>query len=125
MTVIAVDRNNEMLMDKIFCFYKEFNLSNNNYIYEYCKSNNPEWLHHFYNFRNDKRYNPNYINVFKASEDGTDRNAVVLDTQHNRWQFFIDHIRNVRTELINNNLNTGYVKDMKWGSDNSNSFKGL
>ena len=125
-TIIMIDRKDKNLMDKIYNLYQSYNITHEwTEVYKYCEKNEPEWLNHFYDFRKDPRYNDHTKSTFKQSDDGTDKECIKMCTEEGRWKHYIDHIREVREEILDNTLNTGYKKDMKWINKPENNFRGL
>jgi hypothetical protein len=95
MTLICVDRNDEILMKKIDNFYKTFNCNNlQTSAYRFCKKYNRErWLKHF------------YLPTFNSSEDGTNRNAIMLKSSYDRWNNYMDNLNEINNkEQIHNTI---------------------
>ena len=112
MTIICVDRNNEILMKKIDNFFNMFNIDNINEIntnaYNFCKKHNRErWLKHF--------YLPSSLNLsFNHSEDGTDKNALILANSLNRWNNYIDNLNEINNkEEMHNTIFNCYKEQIK------------
>ena len=97
MTLICVDRSNPNLMKKVDSLFTLYNVDNSiTNAYKYCKKYNLDrWLKHF--------YLPSHLNnSFQHSSDGTDKNAIVLAAQHNRWEHYTNYF--YESEFKNKNL---------------------
>ena len=86
MTIICVNRNDPVLMSKIENFFNIYNIDNKRtQSYVYCKHyNNYRWLKHF--------YFPTTTTNFTSSEDGSDKNALVLANSVNRWNNYLSEL---------------------------------
>jgi hypothetical protein len=93
MTLICVDRNDEILMKKVDNFLFEVNVDNtNSKAFNYCKKYNLyRWINHF--------YKPTHTSNFKHSEDGTDKNALAKFDKINRWDLYLSSIDEYENDI--------------------------
>jgi hypothetical protein len=92
MTIICVNRNDPVLMNKIENFFNLYNVNNETtQSYVYCKHyNNYRWLNHF--------YFPKKTSDFIHSEDFTDKNALVLANSVNRWNNYLNELEDKKNQ---------------------------
>ena len=106
MTLICVDRNDQLLMKKVDNFLNLLNIDNTQTnAFNYCKKYNLyRWVKHF--------YKPSNTTYFQHSEDGTDGNAIIEFDKLNRWKNYLSFIE----EYDNDKNKTKYnclTKDLK------------
>ena len=120
MTIIPIDKNNKILMEKIENFYKVYNVNSlNSNAFNYCqKKNLTSWLKHF--------YKPSSFSNFEPSTDGTDKNAVELHTINNRWEHYLSHLNSIKND-INDDIYNCYENQLKKANkiNSSNDFYGI
>ena len=109
MTLICVNRTDDILMKKIDNFFNFYNVNNTEtQSYLYCrhyKINN--WVKHFYF---PKKFNIN----FHHSEDGTDKNSLILSSINNRWNNYINELTDKNNkESIHDNIYNCYKEQIK------------
>ena len=109
MTIICVDRTDNILMNKIDNFFYSYNVNNTNtQAYVYCKHykiNN--WLKHFYIPETTN-------NEFQQSIDGTDKNSIILSNTNNRWNNYINELEDKNSkEKIHDTIYNCYKEQIK------------
>jgi hypothetical protein len=123
MTIICIDRKDPVLMQKIDNFYRIYNVNNETtQAYIFCKHYNCiNWLKHF--------YFPNKIDItFQHSTDGTDKNALILSNNINRWDNYLSNLNEINMkETIHNTIFNCYKDQIKKINklDNDNDIQGL
>ena len=123
MTLICVDRSDTILMKKVDNFFNLYNVDNSKTnAYNFCKKYNLErWLKHF--------YFPSSLNSnFQHSLDFTDKNAIVLAAQHNRWEHYLNYFHEddfKNKSLLFNCFNSQIKSINKIDIDDSYDAKGL
>ena len=105
MTLICLDRNDQILMKKVDNFLNLLNIDNTKTTaFNYCKKYNLyRWVNHF--------YKPSQTTYFKHSEDG-DKNDIIQFDKIDRWKNYLSFIE----EYNNDNSKTKYnclTKDLK------------
>ena len=106
MTLICIDRNDQLLMKKVDSFLNLFNIDNTqSNALNYCKKYNLyRWVKHF--------YKPSTTTYFQYSKDGTDTNAIIQFDKLNIWKNYLSFIE----EYDNDKNKTKYnclTKDLK------------
>jgi ectoine hydroxylase-related dioxygenase (phytanoyl-CoA dioxygenase family) len=106
MTLICIDRTDDLSMKKVDKFLNLLHIDNTqSNAFNYCKKNNLyRWVKHF--------YKPSNITDFKHSEDGTDKNAIIQFDKIDRWKNYLSFIE----EYDNDKNKTKYnclTKDLK------------
>jgi hypothetical protein len=107
MTLICIDRNDEILMKKIDNFYKTFNCNNlQTSAYRFCKKYNRErWLKHF------------YLPTFNSSEDRNANNKeshLTISKTINRWDNYMDNLNEINNkEEIHNTIFNCYKHQIR------------
>ena len=125
MTIICIDRKDPVLMKKIDNFYRIYNVNNEKtQAYIFCKHYNcTNWLKHF--------YFPNKIDItFQHSTDGTDKNALILSNNINRWDNYLSNLNEINMkETIHNTIFNCYKDQIKkinkLDNDNDNDIQCL
>ena len=120
MTIIPINRNNKILMEKIDNFLKIFNVNNlNSNAFKYCeKKNLNSWLKHF--------HNPPSFSNFIQSKDFTDKNALVLGSKTNRWEHYLSYLNSIKNS-IDDNIYNCYENQLKKSNQiiDSDDFYGI
>jgi hypothetical protein len=109
MTLICVDRSDEVLMKKIDNFFNLYNVNNSEtQAYIYCKHYNiNNWLKHFY-------FSEKTNKSFNHSDDGTDKNALVLSNTIDRWNNYLSELEDKNNkEKIHNTIYNCYKEQIK------------
>ena len=76
-----------------------FNVNNlNSNAFKYCeKKNLNSWLKHF--------HNPSSFSNFIHSKDFTDKNALVLGSETNRWEHYLSYLNSIKNTIDDNIYN--------------------
>ncbi len=94
MTVIPVDRSDDLLMRKVDLFFDAYGIDTHaTWSYLYCQGHNPAWLHHF-------RRPAVVERTGKHNEDSSDRQALVLSEQRQRFRPYLANIDRHKDEIL-------------------------
>jgi len=107
MTVLCVDRNNKAIMERVEKTYNTFSVDIDPSVLQYIKAKSPRWLNHIY-YRN-----PNILNDFKHSEDGSDSNAILQSVKTNRMKCYLDFYDSKKEEIYTNSLYNCYYDQVQ------------